>query len=476
MTSELTFQRLGIAEDFAERLLEHGIQEPSPVQAEGIPHILEGKDVLATSQTGTGKTLAYLLPVLQGIDTAGKNVQKLILAPTQELAVQIVRESERYGEGRGIGVLGLIGGAAVKRQLEKLKQHPQLIVGTPGRIRELIEIRKLKMHEVSTIVVDEVDQVFNLGGAGDVDRILKSAKRDRQLVFLSATVSPQTAELVKREMDRPVEIGIDPELRTPASLEHIYFVAEERDRVDMLRRIVRHYKPQRAIVFVNQTEDLAEVEAKLNFIGLNSAALYGDADKMTRSRVMNAFREGRTQLLVASDVAARGLDIEGLEMIINYDPPIDSEHYTHRAGRTGRMGRSGIAITIVTDRQTFIMRKFNKELGISIEERAMFGGKVRTPRSERFPAGNKGTGGASKAQIAGKRPADNEAAGRTSSGRDSRNSDTGHSLGSRPSGGRKKTVKPAAKEQPQAPRQSDRHRDRKNKGAPKWLKDKSKGD
>lgn len=436
MTTSNTFIQLGVAEDLNTRLGEFGITTPSPVQAEAIPRILEGSDVLATSQTGTGKTLAYLLPMLQMIDPAAKNVQKLILAPTQELAMQIVRESERYGDARGIGVLGLIGGAAIKRQLEKLKLHPQLVIGTPGRVRELIEIKKLKMHEVSTIVIDEVDQVFNLGGATDVERILKSAKRDRQLVFLSATVSPETAELVKREMDRPVEIGIDPEQRTPSALEHYYFVSEDRDRIDMLRRIIRHYNPERAIVFVNQTEDLGEVEAKLNHLGIKASALYGDADKMTRSRVLNAFRDGKIQILVASDVAARGLDIEGLGMVINYDPPIDSEHYTHRAGRTGRMGRSGMVISLVTDRQTFIMRKFNRELGISIEERALYGGKVRAPRAK--TAASQHSGGRAKTTSAKSKP------------------------------GR-------AEEKEQQPRQSERHRDRKNKGAPKWLKNKPPG-
>ncbi|CAM3457949.1 MULTISPECIES: DEAD/DEAH box helicase [Paenibacillus] len=443
MTST-TFHTLGIAEDLTARLSEFGIVTPSPVQAEAIPPILAGKDVLATSQTGTGKTLAYLLPILQGIDPEVKAAQKLIVAPTQELAIQIVREGERYGETRGIGVIGLIGGAAAKRQIEKLKQHPQLIVGTPGRIRELIEIRKLKMHQVTTIVIDEVDQVFQSGGASDVERILRSALRDRQLVFLSATVGPETAELAKKEMDQPVEIGIDPERRTPSGLEHYYFVSEERDKLDMLRRIVRHYDPERALVFVNATEDLAEVEAKLNYLGLNAAALYGDADKLTRSRVLNAFREGRTKLLVASDVAARGLDIEGLGMVINYDPPIDAEHYTHRAGRTGRMGRKGLAITLVTDRQTFIMRKFNRELGISIEERVLYGGKVRTPRSasERDSAGRGPHAGNRTNKPAARKPASISSKGRA---------------GSAKAGGE---------------RPSERERDRKNKGAPKWLKNK----
>ncbi|MGF7047109.1 superfamily II DNA/RNA helicase [Paenibacillus sp. DS2015] len=374
-----SFEELGIHTDLVNKLSEFDIKQPSPVQAEVIPAILEGKDVLAHSQTGTGKTLAYLLPILQSIDVNNKSTQKVILAPTQELAMQIVRESERYGEQFGISVLGLIGGAAIKRQIEKLKVPRHLVVGTPGRIKGLIELRKLKMHEVKTIVVDEVDQVFQLGSAGDVDHIIRSAQRDRQLVFLSATVSKETAALVKREMKEPIEVGIDPEQMTASGLEHLYFVSEERNKPDTLRRLIRHYKPQKAIVFVNTSEDIAEVEAKMNHMGLNTKALYGDADKMARSGVLAGFRSGKFQVLVASDLAARGLDIEGLTMVINYDPATDSEHYVHRAGRTGRMGRSGTVLSIVTDRQVFIIKKFMKELDVTIELREMFGGKVMNP-------------------------------------------------------------------------------------------------
>ncbi|MGG4048192.1 MULTISPECIES: DEAD/DEAH box helicase [Paenibacillus] len=481
-----SFEATGIDRVWIDKLAEYGITEPSPVQAQAIPAVLRGADVLARSQTGTGKTLAYLLPVLQTIDPELKATQKLILAPTQELAMQIVREGEKYGEARGIGVLGLIGGAAVKRQVEKLRLHPELVVGTPGRVRELIEMRKLKMHHVSTIVVDEVDQVFQLGGAGDVDRILSSALRDRQLVFLSATVSESTAALVKREMRSPVEIGIDPDQTTAPGLEHLYVVAEERDRVDMLRRLIRQYNPQRAIVFVNQTESIAEVEAKLTHLGIAAEGLYGDADKLARSRVLGGFRHGRFKVLVASDVAARGLDIEGLELVINFDPAPDAEHYVHRAGRTGRMGRSGRVISIVTDRQTFIMRKFAGELGISLEPRVLYAGKVMTP--EQFAA-RKGKGEPSgqphQRQV---RPSGSQAG--IAEVRGSRQGDSKPAKGSvrgssspgepREGGGRRdgrdttrqggepfKGGKPAARQS-----QSERERIRKNKGAPKWLKNK----
>ncbi|MDR9856712.1 DEAD/DEAH box helicase [Paenibacillus sp. VCA1] len=462
-----SFTALGIEQSLINSLSEYGITEPTPVQAEAIPAILRGADVLARSQTGTGKTLAYLLPILQGIDAGRKAAQKLVIAPTQELAMQIVREGEKYGQDRGIGVLGLIGGAALKRQVEKLKQHPQLLVGTPGRIRELIEIRKLKMHEVNTIVVDEVDQVFQLGGAADVDRILRSALRDRQLVFLSATVSPETAALVKREMNAPVEIGIDPDQSTAKGLEHFYFAGEERDKVETLRRVLRHFNPKKAIVFVNQTETIAEVQAKLNYLGISAEALYADADKLSRSRVLSGFRGGKFKVLVASDVAARGLDIEELEMVVNYDPPADAEHYVHRAGRTGRMGRSGLVLSIVTYRQIFIMNKFAKELGIPLEERRLYGGKVLKPGAAPGGRGQSGTRNSADKGPNAKIAAD-------ASGNGSTRDAAVREETRRPSGPGKSKSEPARGGKPPARNDSQRERDRKNKGAPKWLKDKKR--
>lgn len=445
-----SFAALGVSEALNAKLAEYDITEPSPVQASAIPAVLEGRDVLAQSQTGTGKTLAYLLPILQQIDPASKHVQALILAPTQELAMQIVRESERYGEDIGIRVQALIGGAAKTRQLDKLKLHPTLIVGTPGRIRELIEIRKLKLHMLRTLVVDEVDQVFQLGGAGDVDHILRSTLRDRQLLFLSATINDEIRNLASREMKEPHEVGIEPDQRTSKTLEHIFFVSEERDKLDMLRRIVRTYSAEQAIVFINNTDQIAEVEAKMNHVGLHAGALYGDADKTTRSHVLRQFREGKIRLLIASDVAARGLDIEKLGMVINFDPPIDADHYVHRVGRTGRMGHKGLAISIVTTKELFIVRKFSKQLDIDIQERALQGGRVTTPRPQSTN--------------------DRKFSPRESGQRDMRVSERTSRRPSPASSGVSDTDRKSTT--PAAARKTDRLQDRKNKGAPKWLKNK----
>lgn len=218
--------------------------------------------------------------------------------------------------------------------------------------------------------------MFQLSGAGEVTKIVSSALRTRQLVMLSATIGPETRLLANREMKNPAEVGIDPGVMTAQSLEHHYVVCEERNKIDMLRRVIRHYKPDRALVFVNATDDIAEVTAKLNHLGLPAAALYGDADKVTRANVLTRFRDGKLKVLVASDVAARGLDIENLMLVISFDPAFDSEHYVHRAGRTGRMGKRGLSVTIVTEQQTFIMRKFARELDIQLDERAMAFGKA----------------------------------------------------------------------------------------------------
>ncbi|AOZ91975.1 DEAD/DEAH box helicase [Paenibacillus crassostreae] len=451
-----SFDELGIPIEMINKLAEFEIKVPSPVQAEVIPAVLQRKDVLAHSQTGTGKTLAYLLPMLMGIDPEMKSIQKLIIAPTQELAMQIVRESERYGEQSGVRVLALIGGASTKRQLEKLRLHPQLIVGTPGRIRELVETRKVKMHNVNSIVVDEVDQVFQLGAAGDVSKIIRSAMRDRQLVFLSATISKESADLVSREMKEPVLIGIAPEQMTASGLEHYYFITEERDKPDVLRRLIRHYNPEKALVFVNATDDIAVVEAKMNHLGISTQALYGDANKLARSGVLDRFRKGKFKLLVASDLAARGLDIEGLTLVVNYDPPVDSEHYVHRAGRTGRMGRSGIVLSIVTDRQTFIIKKFTKELHTPIGLRIMSSGKVIKP-GEEIPRNTTYT-----------KPAKMESTEPKQSSKNTVLSVASVPVLPTPSAEVSRKSNRAAT----GASKSERERVRKNKGAPKWLKNK----
>lgn len=422
MDLTLTFSELHIREDYVARLNTREITTASPVQAEAIPAALDGRDVLAQSQTGTGKTLAYLLPVLMKLRPEEKRTQAVVVAPTQELAMQIVREAEFLVESTDIRVLPLIGGAALHRQVDKLKLRPELVVGTPGRIRELVEMKKLKIHEVSMIVIDEVDHVLQQGGGADMDIVLNRAPRERQLLFFSATVPDEVRGLADKWMQDPVYIGIDPDKRVADSIVHSFFVTEEREKIDMLRKLVRHWEPKRALVFVNDSSMIGEWEAKLRFAKMSVASLYGDAPKQERVRVLRQFREGEFQLLLATDVAARGLDIPELPFVFSLQPAIDAEHYVHRAGRTGRMGRKGVSVNLITEKERFIMRKFQKQLNIVMHEQVFNNGHVQPIEQMKKPA--------------------------------------------KPQPKRNAAVKSVDN------KKNDRHRDRKNKGAPKWLKEK----
>ncbi|AZK48385.1 DEAD/DEAH box helicase [Paenibacillus lentus] len=470
----ISFAGLGIEEPLLSRLADFGISEPSPVQAESIPAALSGRDVLAQSQTGTGKTLAYLLPVLQQMNPEEKALQGVILAPTQELAMQIYREAEKYGEPLGVGVQALIGGAAIKRQLERLRQHPQLVVGTPGRIREIQALRKIKLHTVRTVVVDEVDQMFQLGGTADVEHILRGTLRERQLMFLSATINEEIRSLAAKEMKDPVEIGIEPEQRTAKSLEHIYFITEERDKIDMLRRVIRHYDPARTIVFINHTDHISEVEAKMNYLGLHAGALYGDADKTVRAATLRRFREGKIRVLVASDIAARGLDIEDLDLVVNLDPPPDTEHYVHRVGRTARMGRKGLAVSIISAKEQFIIRKFSRELRIQISLREMYAGNVIKPDSV-SSGRRKAVKGAGRASEGRSATASKSSSHQVTSGQGlpRKGAENKAGISTAASGSRSVTKRlgpGSVKGDNRTSKKNDQ--DRKNKGAPRWLKDK----
>lgn len=485
-----SFEALPISADLARRLREREITEPTPIQEQAIPLISEGIDVIAESQTGTGKTLAYLLPILDKIDVGLKQTQALVLVPTRELGMQIVQEAERLSEGTKRIIQPLIGGASLSRQVDKLRLHPHLVVGTPGRVQELIKLRKLSMHYVKTIVVDEVDQVFDLGSAQEVEIILKSALRDRQILFFSATVTDTIRKTAERWMKEPQTIHIHPEHKVSETLEHLYFVSAAREKIDMLRRLVRTLNPRSAIVFINDTDDVAEVVAKLKFAGLSIEALYGEAGKQERAKVMNGFREGRFQLLLATDVAARGLDIPSVTHVFNLDLPIDADHYVHRAGRTGRMGRRGTVVSLAETRERAILGKFAKALAVPFHEKELYSGRVVSPeenrsvraRRERDPQAPQQPRGASGPAAAGP-----EAAGaQPEPGRGPAHADRA----AKPAGGTAeaagRSVRPAGpkpggaaalsarKPTPAAPkaRKAERERDRKNKGAPKWLKDK----
>jgi ATP-dependent RNA helicase DeaD len=469
-----SFEQLQIAQTYLDKLQELGIGEPTPIQAEGIPVLLQGKDAIIQSQTGTGKTLAYLLPALERIDPTQKQLQVMVIVPTRELGMQIMQEIEKLTSGGPIRSQSLIGGAAVARQIEKLRLHPHIVVGTPGRLLELMKVRKLTLHHVKMGIVDEVDQVFELGSMQDVEAVLKGMLRTSQMVFVSATIPQSTEQAAGRWLKDPVIIKINPSQRTAETLEHHYVVCQEREKIDTLRRLVRMIKPTSAIVFINVTDDIAQVVGKLQYVGLSVEALYGEASKQDRAKVMGNFREGKFQLLLATDVAARGLDIEGVTHVFHLDVATNAEYYLHRVGRTGRMGREGTSISIVTSRELFIIEKFEKQLGITIEPKAMYEGRLVDPAQDR-----------SAATMRSRREA-----ARPSGAAPSRSGSAGAHEAAAPAGAVRVSAaapdargqqsaapaKPAAQGKTaaagKAVSKAQRERDRKSKGAPRWLKEK----
>jgi superfamily II DNA/RNA helicase len=444
------FEQLQIEERLRSKLMERGIRVPTGVQAEAIPLLLQGRDVTAQSQPGTGKTLAYLLPIMQRLDPASRELQALILAPTHELAMQIAGEAVWLGDG--LRIAAMIGGASIRRQAEKLKEHPQLIVGTPGRVAELIRLRKLKMHRVRTIVVDEADQMLALGSGDDLRMILNSALRDRQLAFFSATLSPEAERLAREWMNDPAAVRIHPEQRTAKTVEHVYFVGDKRDRFELVKKLLRAYRPQSAILFVHDTDEIGGLEARLKYGGCSVVSLYGDTTKQDRANAMARFREGRVQLLIATDVAARGLDLPDVSLVIHYDPPTSPEQYVHRSGRTGRAGRGGVSALLLTARERKIAADLARKLGVPFEHKALregrviAGGEIRTSRDR---------GTIRRAADRPAAPSRKQAA--HSANRTARAGNGPAKASPSPSASRKR---------------SERTKDRKNKGAPRWLKDK----
>ncbi|MDQ6422364.1 DEAD/DEAH box helicase [Paenibacillus sp. LHD-117] len=490
---------IGLNGQLAEVLIGHGLMEPTDVQADTIPALLAGKDVSARSQTGTGKTLAFLLPLLQRINTESGSIQAVVVSPTQELAMQIVRVAERYAEPLGIRVQQLIGGAAMKRQVEKLKLRPQLVIGTPGRIHELLKNKKLKLHEVRFVVIDEADQTFQLGSEKELEAVLFAMGKDRQTAFFSATYPEQMTRYEGRWMKDPVRFQLAMEHRVSQTIDNLYVVSDRRDKTDTARRLIRLLNPASALLFLNDTNEIANWEAKLKYEGFAVETLYGDSDKQRRAATLARFREGTCQLLLATDVAARGLDIEGLPLVLQLDPAVDADHYVHRAGRTGRMGKPGTVITIVTPQELFIVNKFRKTLGIDLSERTMFRGKLLSDEqlreATRPGAGRSGgtEGAAGRARAEARTSARAESAERRPAGTAGAASKPASVSAAEPGGPRVgrvgaksvskqagraaagadgKAAKPTAKPVSKAQAKEQKKRDGKNKGAPKWLKEK----
>ena len=364
----MTFSDIHVRPDLIAALGKQNITEPTPIQTVAYPVLLEGKDAYLNAETGTGKTLAYLLPLFCRIDPKLAAAQLVIVAPTHELALQIQRQCCDLAVNAGFPVqtLLLIGGTLIDRQIEKLKKKPHIVVGSPGRIRELIQLGKLKAHQVKSLVIDEADRLLVEESLPAIRELLHVLPRDRQLVFVSATRQPESMAVIASLAPALVMLQTASTPMNP-DIEHVGLVCEERDKPDLLRSLLHALEPERAIVFVHRTETAEIVAAKLAYHHVTVAQLHGAFDKQDRKQAMDDFRSGRAKVLLASDIAARGLDIPGVTHIFNLDAPTLSKAYLHRVGRTGRAGAAGVAVTLFTEAETHLARRYEEDLGIVIQ-------------------------------------------------------------------------------------------------------------
>ncbi|EFU43584.1 DEAD/DEAH box helicase domain protein [Paenibacillus vortex V453] len=361
------FQQLGIDEQRVRKLKEQGITVPTPVQQESIPLLIDGKDVIARARTGTGKTLAFMLPILQQIDPKRAYPQALIIAPTRELALQITEEAKKLtaGEPDGIKILAVYGGQDVEKQLRKLEGGRHLIIGTPGRLLDHLRRGTLELGGVKQLVLDEADQMLHMGFLDDVEALIHALPYRRQTMLFSATMPAGVKQLAGNYMNQPVDIVIKG--ASPIPLEQIQQVVVEctdRSKQDALRTMIEQYNPFLAIIFCRTKRRASILNDALLAHGYQSDELHGDLSQAKREAVMKRFRDAKLQLLVATDVAARGLDVEGVTHVFNYDMPHDVESYIHRIGRTGRAGGNGMAITFAAGKDLNDLQRI--EEGISL--------------------------------------------------------------------------------------------------------------
>ena len=380
----MTFIELQLAPELIAALEQQDISSPTPIQDAALPVLLAGRDAYLHAETGTGKTLAYLLPIFSRLDTAQAATQAVIVAPTHELAIQIHRQCCELAVNAGWPVRSvlLIGGTSTERQIDKLKKKPHVVVGSPGRIAELLSKGKLKGQHVRSIVIDEVDRLLSEESLLAVRAIIQAAPRTRQLIFASATLEPQSTAIVK---------GLAPEVlllqagaaAVNENIEHLYLVCEERDKLDELRKLLHALTPERAIVFVHRNDVAEKIALKLAHHQIPAADLNAALHKEDRKRAMDGFRKAEIQVLIASDIAARGLDIKGVTHVFNFDVPTLSQGYLHRAGRTGRAGAKGVAVTLMTEVEARLVRRYQEELNIDMHLVRMREGKML--RLEREP-------------------------------------------------------------------------------------------
>jgi len=354
----LSFRDLGLSESTLKSIEEMGYKVPSPIQAQAIPIMLTGQDMVGQAQTGTGKTAAFMLPILEKINAKNKNVQALVLCPTRELAVQVHDETKKFAKNnRDIHVLSIYGGQSYDPQIRALNRGVQIVVGTPGRVIDHMKKQTLKLDHLRFMVLDEADEMLNMGFKDDIESILVETPSERQTVLFSATMPSEILKIARTHQHDPEVIKIAKKELSNRQIEQYYIEVKSRDRMQAMIRCIDAMGITSSIVFTNTKREVDELVSKLQSEGYVAEGLHGDLKQVQRDRVMHAFRRKKVNILVATDIAARGIDVNNIEAVFNFDIPLNEENYVHRIGRTGRAGESGISITFVFGRDMYKLRR-----------------------------------------------------------------------------------------------------------------------
>ncbi|MFJ7937662.1 DEAD/DEAH box helicase [Peribacillus sp. NPDC096622] len=374
------FIDLGVSPAINEILKQVGISAPTPIQEKSIPDILAGRDVIAKAQTGTGKTLAFLLPILEKVDPAASHIQSLIVTPTRELALQITAELKKFAdEIEGLHVLAVYGGQDVEQQMKKLTRNISVVVATPGRLLDHLRRGTIDLSQTGTLVLDEADQMLHIGFLPEVEEIMGQLPEERQTLLFSATMPEQVHQLAKRYMTKPLTAAVKAEQVTVEKIRQLVIETTDRAKQSSLINMIKEEQPYLAIIFCRTKRRVSVLNDALKAAGFNSEELHGDLSQAKRERVMKKFRDAKLQYLVATDVAARGLDVEGVTHVFNYDVPEDAESYIHRIGRTGRAGENGLAVTFIATKDLQLLSDIEKGISMKIERRTIEGVKMFQP-------------------------------------------------------------------------------------------------
>ncbi|KEF38814.1 DNA/RNA helicase, superfamily II [Schinkia azotoformans MEV2011] len=363
------FHELGISEKIMKSIQAMGFEEATPIQSETIPVSLQGKDVIGQAQTGTGKTAAFGIPMIEKIDIKNTFIQGIVVAPTRELAIQVAEELNRIGQFKGVKALPIYGGQDINRQIRALKNRPQIIVGTPGRLMDHMNRKTIRLQNIEVVILDEADEMLNMGFVEDIEAILKEVPAERQTLLFSATMPEPIRKIAENFMKDPVLIKVKAKEMTVPNIEQYYIETQEKKKFDVLTRLLDMESPELAIVFGRTKRRVDELSEALNSRGYAAEGIHGDLTQAKRSSVLKKFKAGTIEVLVATDVAARGLDISGVTHVYNFDIPQDPESYVHRIGRTGRAGKTGLAYTFVTPREIGQLKNIERTTKRSMERK-----------------------------------------------------------------------------------------------------------